>query len=444
MKRVLCLLGGLLLIGPAQADRLDELLENIKRGQVESQEINRERESRFLRDQQAQKKLLDEARREVSGLDRRAGGLRKTFSANEQELKRLTESLADKSGDLEQLKSVVRQAAADAHSLLAESLVTAQFPARLERLVELSTAEALPQVGDIEDLWYELQREMTQNGRVVRFETEVFDQQGLPRNADVLRVGLFAALADGDYLEYHVADRRLEVLPVQPGGGLLGLGLARDADTVLIDPTRGLLFGLLVERPGLSERLRQGGLVGYLIMGLGALGLLMAVFQFLYLGTIGRRMSAQLSNLSSPQENNPLGRVLSAYSRAARGADLETIELQLDESILKETPRLERLQGTIKLLAAVAPLMGLLGTVTGMIETFQAITLFGTGDAKLMAGGISQALMTTVLGLVVAIPLLFLHSLVATRSRALIQVLDEQSAGLVARAQEASGELRDD
>ena len=134
--------------------------------------------------------------------------------------------------------------------------------------------------------------------------------------------------------------------------------------------------------------------------------------------------------------------MLSVIGSRPRLEELDTLELKLDEAILRETPALERWQGLIKLLAAVAPLLGLLGTVTGMIATFQAITQYGTGDPKMMADGISQALVTTVLGLVAAIPLLFLHSLVAARSKALIQLLEQQSAGLIAL--HLGGERRSD
>jgi biopolymer transport protein ExbB len=150
-------------------------------------------------------------------------------------------------------------------------------------------------------------------------------------------------------------------------------------------------------------------------------------------------MQAQIG--APPRADNPLGRVLRVYEEN-QSADVEKLGLKLDEAILKETPALERGIMLLKVLSVVAPLLGLLGTVTGMIKTFQAITLFGTGDPKLMAGGISEALVTTVLGLVTAIPLLLLHSVVSTRSKNLVQVLDEQSVGLVAeRAEGHRGEV---
>ena len=338
--------------------------------------------------------------------------------------------------------TVFRQASGDAQSLLADSLVTAQLPERLQVLTALARTDGIPAPEDIESLWYELQREMTENGRMTSFQGEYTDTQGDPVQARIHRYGVFAATADDQYLRYQPQTRRLEVLPRQPGSWLQRS--TQDDSTVLIDPTRGTLFGLLVARPSLQERVAQGGIVGAIILALGLVGVLMTIYQLSYLFVQGGKIRKQRVNLQQPSDKNALGRILLAAQEADSSRNMETLELAIDEAILKETPKLERLQGGIKLLAAVAPLLGLLGTVTGMIETFQAITLFGTGDPKLMAGGISQALMTTVLGLVVAIPLLFLHSLVASRSRVLIQTLDEQSAGMIARGQERAEALQQD
>ena len=198
-----------------------------------------------------------------------------------------------------------------------------------------------------------------------------------------------------------------------------------------IDPSRGAILGLLIQAPSLIERVQQGGLVGYIIILLGLLGALISIERLVTLTDSSRKIRAQLKS-ETAHEGNALGRVIRVYEEN-RTADTEALELKLDEAVLREAPVLERWQGWIKVLAAVAPLLGLLGTVVGMIRTFQAITLFGTGDPRLMAGGISQALITTVLGLVVAIPLVLLHSLVSGRSRELVEILEEQSAGIIAR-----------
>lgn len=412
---------------------LNELLESVKRGQAEGRTVNAERERRFIDYKNEQETLYRKARAEAAELEKQAESLRSRFTANEKDIDKLKTSLKDRSGDLEQLGTVFRQAAGDTQALLADSLVSAELPERLQVLTSLSRTEGIPAPEDIESLWYELQREMTENGRIASFQGEYINADGEPVSSTITRYGVFAAQADDKYLQYQPQSRRVEVLPRQPGSWLERI--TRDGDTVLIDPTRGSLFSLLVVSPSLEERIAQGGIVGVIILCLGLIGVLMAIFQVLYLLRQGRKIFAQRNKLDQPQDSNALGRILLA-ARDAGQQDMETLELAIDEAILKETPKLERLQGGIKLLAAVAPLLGLLGTVTGMIETFQAITLFGTGDPKLMAGGISQALMTTVLGLVVAIPLLFLHSLVASRSRVLIQMLDEQSAGMIARRQE--------
>ncbi|MCI0667786.1 MAG: MotA/TolQ/ExbB proton channel family protein, partial [Methylococcaceae bacterium] len=202
-----------------------------------------------------------------------------------------------------------------------------------------------------------------------------------------------------------------------------------------IDPTAGALLNLLVQAPDVWERIDQGGLIGYITLILGAVGLIIVAVRMAGLIKVGRRVQDQLKNLDHINADNPLGRVI-GVARTATITDIESYELMIDEAVSKEIPGLEKGQSLIKLIAAVAPLLGLLGTVTGMIETFQVISLFGTGDPKLMAGGISEALVTTMLGLMVAIPLLFLHSLLVSRSRELVQILDEQSSGLICESLE--------
>ena len=272
-----------------------------------------------------------------------------------------------------------------------------------------------------------IRQEIAESGRVVRAPATVIDPNGFAGEREIVRVGLFNALHDGNYLKYQPESRRFVVLARQPSqanqAAAKALGVAQTGYSALaLDPTRGALLGLLVETPSLLERMQQGGIVGYVILALGALGLLIVLIRLAYLGGVGRRMRRQLNDPTSPSDDNPLGRVLTV-ALDHRDAEPMNLELQIDEAVLRELPRLTRGEGLVKLLAGVAPLLGLLGTVVGMILTFQAISLFGTGDPKLMANGISQALVTTALGLLTAIPLLFLHTLMTTRSRALAQIL---------------------
>jgi biopolymer transport protein ExbB len=428
---------------PAPADHpinLDHLLRQVKEASSREAVLRKEREQRFLAEQADREQLLATMRAAVKRERARGDALKQRFKTNEAELQTLETDLGERTGNLGELFGTVRQTANDLHATFRESLVSTQFPGRAEWLDGLASARKLPDITELERFWLLMQQEIGESGQVARFTGEVTGTDGIARPQEVLRIGVFDAVADDRYLQFHPDSGRLAELSRQPArrDRALAAKLAAAQNghrPMVIDPSRGALLGLLVQAPNLEERIHQAGLIGYLIIVLGVAGLLIVTWRLFYLTTTARRVRQQLREPDSPSEHNPLGRVLLAVTDL-RATATETLELQLDEAILRELPPLGRGQGLVKLLAATAPLLGLLGTVTGMIVTFQSISLFGTGDPRLMASGISQALMTTVLGLVVAVPLLFFHNLMAARSRALVQILDEQSAGIVARRRE--------
>ncbi|MBL4835305.1 MAG: MotA/TolQ/ExbB proton channel family protein [Pseudomonas sp.] len=436
MKRIL-ILSALLIptLAFAQPADLDALLRDIQQVRSAEQAAMRDREARFVTERDQQQRRLREAEQALAQVQAEADRLQAAFDRQAEALDAGEAELAQRSGNLGELFGVVRQAAGDTRSQWQDSLLNMQFPERTAMLDQLAESRRIPTVEALEAFWFALQQDMTASGKVARFDAPVVGVDGEQRALPVVRVGPFTAVQDDDYLIYQADAGRLLVAEQQPDGR----GLVEDftasreglAD-LRVDPTRGNVLQQLQQTPSLLERVHQGGLVGYVILALGALGMLLALWRLAWLQRTAGRVDRQVNDLDHLQKDNPLGRVLGVIGSHPRLEQLDTLELKLDEAILKETPALERWQGLIKLLAAVAPLLGLLGTVTGMIATFQAITLFGTGDPKLMAGGISQALVTTVLGLVVAIPLLFMHGLVAARSKALIQLLEQQSAGLIA------------
>ena len=423
---------------------LDHLLKQVREASSREAGIRKEREQRFLAKQAERDKLLEEMREAVSRERARGESLKQRFESSEAELQALEADLALRTGNLGELFGTVRQAANDLHGTLRDSLVSAQFPGRAEWFDTLASARQLPSITELERIWLLIQQEIGESGRVARFHTDVTGADGITHHAPVIRVGVFNAMSGGRYLQYIPDAGRLAELSRQPARRDRKLATALEEASsgylpMIIDPSRGALLDLLVQAPTLEERIHQAGLIGYLIILLGMAGLLLVAWRLLHLGSVARRIRKQLREPDAPSPHNPLGRVLLAVQDAQHNST-ETIELQLDGAILRELPPLSRGQGLVKLLAATAPLLGLLGTVTGMIVTFQSISLFGTGDPKLMASGISQALMTTVLGLVVAVPLLFFHNLMAARSRALVQILDEQSAGIIASRREAPGD----
>lgn len=430
-----CLLLLLTPLSQAQPASLDELLRTIREVRSSEQSAMQEREATFIAEDEQQQRRMREAEQALAPVQAEADRLKADFDRLQAALAEAEGEIQQRSGDLGELFGVVRQTAGDTQSQWQDSLLNMQFPQRLQTLEALAASRGIPTVDALENFWYLLQQDMTASGKVSRFDAPVVGRDGEQRVLPVVRVGPFVALQGEDYLLYQADTERLQVAPRQPAGSALIDGFLQSRTELAdlqVDPTRGNVIQQLQQTPSLTERVHQGGVVGYVIILLGLLGLVLALWRLGWLQRTSLRVDRQVADLDNLKRDNPLGRVLGVIGSQPKLEQLDTLELKLDEAILKETPSLERWQGLIKLLAAVAPLLGLLGTVTGMIATFQAITLFGTGDPKLMAEGISQALVTTVLGLVVAIPLLFMHSLVAARSKALIQLLEQQSAGLIA------------
>ena len=422
------------------ADSLEQLLRQVQESRGQQRAEQAAREQRFLANRNEQRALLQEALDQVAAEERRSEQLVARFAENEARLAEMQENLRLQLGHFGELFGVVRQVSGDTLGLVRSSLVTAQDPAREQRAEQLAQVRGVPSVDELNALRALLAEEMVRGGQVARFESPVIRPDGTTGPDTVVRVGVFNLLAGDRFLHYLPETQGIQELARQPRARYRALasnltGAAPNTTVAaVVDPGRGSLLALLIEEPSLAERIAQGGPVGAVIILLGLAGLAIALARWLYLGKVGQQVRAQLQN-ETPAAGNPLGRILAVYQEH-RGVEPEALELKLDEAILREIPRLEAWQGGIKVIAAVAPLLGLLGTVTGMIATFQAITLFGTGDPKLMAGGISQALVTTVLGLSVAIPLVLLHSVVASRSKALIEILEEQTAGIVARQAE--------
>ncbi|MCY4157865.1 MAG: MotA/TolQ/ExbB proton channel family protein [Gammaproteobacteria bacterium] len=449
IRTVACAMLGLALNVSAQAQEalsLDQLLDLVEQGAVRDNEEMRAREAAFREARGQQQRLLEQANAEKAAEERRSQRLENSYGENERRIAALKQTRDERLGALKELFGVTQQVAGDARSKFESSVTNVQYPDRSQFLTELvdklGSGIELPSVEEMERLWWELQREMTESSKVVRFNADVISLDGQREPTEVVRVGLFNIVSDGKYLTYRQETGNVTELGRQPEQGRFTSSTAdivgaAPGEVVRfgLDPTLGGVLNSLVGRPNLMERIQQGALVGYLIIALGIIGLLISLERLVTLTLASRKVTAQLKS-DTPSDDNALGRVLKVY-HGNKDLDTETLELKLGEAIFKETPKLNRALLFIQIISVVAPLMGLLGTVTGMIKTFQAITLYGTGDPKLMAGGISQALVTTVLGLSVAIPMVLLHTVVSGRSRRIVQILQEQSTGIVAEHAEA-------
>jgi len=448
-----------------EANSLIELLKNVEQRRVVESRQNTQRETVFKREKNQQAKLLADAKAERRREEQRSERLETAFEENEVKIGDLTEQLDKRLGSLRELFGVLQQVAGDTRGLFEGSLISAEFPNRGEWLSALAkkmgVASELASIDEMETLWFELQREMTESGRISQFPAEITLLSGEKREATVTRVGAFAVVADGEYLAYDAKTQSLVELPKQPAGRFTGTisdlesASASDIVELGLDPTRGSLLALLIQADTWWDRIGspfggiskgecylpfcdgQGGAPGAVIIMVGIFGVLLSIWKFIQLTLVNSKVNSQKKS-DTPDSGNPLGRVLKVYDDNQQ-VDVETLELKLGEAILSETPAITSNITLIQVISVVAPLLGLLGTVIGMILTFQAITLFGTGDPKTMAGGISQALVTTVLGLVVAIPTTLLHAIVNSRARSVVHVLEEQSAGIIADHAEKAG-----
>ena len=424
---------------------LDALLKQLEEGQFAQTEQNKQRERDFANQRAEQDRILRETRAHRDQLLAQSEQLETQFEENEFKLADLNGALDTRLGSLKELFGVLQQVAGDTKNKFYNSMISAQISGRADFLDQMAqdmgSSSKLASIEEIERVWFEMQREMTEAGKVTKFTTDVVEAGGEKVTKEVVRVGPFALVADGKFLEYNGVTGTVSELVRQPAARYMNSAAelqASNGELVQfgIDPTGGSILGLLVQAPNLKERVEQGGPVGYIILIVGAFGLLLALERLVTLSLIRLKVNRQLKS-KEIKTNNPLGRVLTVRDKYP-DADVEALELHLTEAILGEVPKLGRNLTIIKIISVVAPLMGLLGTVTGMINTFQAITLFGTGDPKLMAGGISTALVTTVLGLVVAIPMTLLYAMLNTRSKNIVYILQEQASGVIAERAERS------
>jgi len=427
----------------------EELLELVQKGQFADSQEQRERERIFRNEKNKQAKLLADAKAERARLEREAARLEQKFESNEALLVVAEAQLKERLGSLNEIFGHLAGLATEARNIFEQSLTSAQFGKDREEFltklaVKMGEGVTLATIPELERLWYELQREINATGEVVKFTADVIAIDGTVEAREVVRVGVFNAVSEGNYLTYASTRGMYEELPSQPAGRYTSTTsdvFSADSFPVqfAVDPTGpqgGSYLASLISMSGAWERINsEGGPIGiviFYVLGLGGVGLF--VWRLITLRGIRAAVDSQLS-ASAISNDNPLGRVLKIAEDNPK-ADTETLELKMAEQILNERPPIEKLNWLIKLISIVAPLMGLFGTIVGMIETFQMITLFGTGDPKTMASGISIALVTTWLGLMVAIPMTFMSAIVSNFSKGILETIEEQAIGMAAERSE--------
>ncbi len=428
-------LGGVAFAAAEEPASLAELVKQAREERMlESKAlVAREQEFRKARDQQLV--LIEKLRAELSGERRLGERLKARYEENALFLNTQTAILQEKTGSLGELFGVARQVAKDTHSLLTTSLVSAQKPKRDGVPARLADRKDNPSIDELEQLWLVMLDEMQESGAIARFRTAVTLPDGTQRDQEVVRLGTFNLLSGGHYLHYLPETGRIVELGRQPAGRFLELAADYERAKsgllpVALDPSRGAILNLMVESPSMTEHIARAGSIGYVILALGGLALLIVIERTIALAATRRKVENARRN-GAAASDNPLGRLRQVAEQNPR-LDAEGLAFKLDQAMLGEAPRFKRSLPTLAVFATAAPLLGLLGTVAGMIDTFQSMALFGAGDPKLVSAGISLALVATELGLLVAIPVLLLHSWLSSKSNRLLQMLEEDLAGIVA------------
>lgn len=424
--------------GMATENEFSKLFEIVKEARQSQEKTNLSREQQFLSEQERQQARVDALKKELKDRQQVYQEQQRRVAENTNKIKQHQAQLDERTHTLKDLFSAWKQTTQETLQNQQNSLLSAQFKEPANQLSFMLNQHELPDESDLVTLKNILQQDIVQTGKVTQYEGLVTQLNGENTPSSIIRTGPFTAVTHEDFLVYDAKDQSVKVARRQPAQAYLNI--IKDTDIIsVIDPSRGVVLERLALEPTLLERVQQGGLIGYIILALGMIGLLLATYRWVDIGLIRLKINEQLKTPEVANSNNPLGRILKVYHDNSKD-EIDSLEVKLQEAVLQEVPRLDQGLGAIKLLAAVAPLLGLLGTVVGMINTFQTITLVGSTDPKLMAGGISQALVTTVLGLIVTVPLLFSHSFVSSRVRLLVVLLSQQSLGIIAQAMENTSE----
>jgi biopolymer transport protein ExbB len=433
MKKLLILL---LSVQAIFALNLNTLYEDMKKSASVELQNEKNRLNEFTKNKNEQQNVLNKIKSDLKKEEKVTSDLKTQIKEFEGILSKKEAELSQKAGDIGQMFGSLRQTSSDFLTIYKDSFTASQYPKNEEVFKKYSKSTKLPNIDELTLFWETMLNEIVNSGNVSTYKAQVIEENGEKKQKKVTRIGEFAAISDGRYLQYSDELKSLMELVIQPDSSTLSKAKEFEENTnkinnVMIDPTRGTLLSMLGNSPTFMDRIKQGGVVGYIILVLGGIGVLFAIYKMVILNLSYSSIIKQTKNLDTPKSTNSLGKIAKVfYENINHG--INELEIKIAEAILKETNRVKKGQSFVKLLAAVTPLLGLLGTVTGMITTFQAITLFGTGDPKLMAGGISTALITTVLGLVTAIPLLFAYTYISSKSEAIVSILEEQSVGMLA------------
>lgn len=401
-----------------RVEKIQDLINRVEENRDELSKIDALRIDNFIKKVADRRFLLSKAQKQLSDEEARNQRLEDLFESNELKLADLETELNIKLGVLGELFGVARQMAGELQADSESAYNFSEHPNRTDALNEIGIIK-VHNLKNLEDLWVLHLNEINSSGEIKEIKANVINSDGDIEEDSLVRYGPFNMVKNRSFVKTDIANNAYSVLQKQPDRSLRRQFRSHyrsdDYAVAPIDPTRGFLLSLYLDKPSTFERIAQGKLIGFIIVLIGFSGLIFAAYRYYTLYVYSK-------TISSNEHSDVFNKIQSISNNAK---DVDTFERECDEVLLTVNGNLSWGVNWIKFLAAVAPLLGLLGTVIGMIETFQAITVFGTGDPKQMAGGISQALVTTMLGLIFAAPLLAMYTLLSEKVSEILQEIEE-------------------
>ena len=441
------------LAAPAFAQDVREAVKKAEADKAAAEAKAKEVEEKILGDKAALEKQVTELEAHEKQLENDIASLRKEKVAKQTQHDALNDKWSTKESDFHELSGNVRMAARDVEAMLQASPRSALDDTPLKKISPLLDTGHFPDINDIGGMTTVLFDEMKRSSQVALQKGTYVGRDGKDHQGDILLLGRFTALyRDGHevgFLNYTTDAKRLGALSVLPQGSMaraMRNYFAGKGEVVPIDIAGGESLSQLTHHRSILEEFKLGGNIMYPILIVALTVIFFTLYKTIYLkrvhgdtdkimgavnDMVGKGDWAGVDQIMAAHKNDrwPVVNVL-RDGIAARREDRETLENVLQESILREIPRLEKGLSIMAALGAISPLLGLLGTVTGMIRTFNVITVYGTGDPKLMSGGISEALIATKWGLCIAVPTMLLHVFLSRRANAVVSDMEEKAVGL--------------
>ncbi|CAM3001978.1 MotA/TolQ/ExbB proton channel family protein [Moritella viscosa] len=427
-----------LLMFNVNATPLDDLLKQVKQSNVAETKIDNEALTRFKSNLATQEANLAKQAKRNQTLQQQMTQLQNTIAGNNKLILAKQKLANSEKSDLDNVFSEFRRASQDLRGQLNKSPLSAILSGRSIQLSPYSEANFEPNLVAIKNLWLLFTEQMVASSKVTTTETQVTMANGSKEMLAVTQIAGFTAFTAQGPLLYQPASESYQLLPSNSAdmtARIAAFSQPQDGFvSTLIDPSAGALLERATQVRAWWQVFSDAGVVGGIIVAVGIIGMTIGLFRLLVLTREAKKIELQKQQLNKLTDN-PLGRIISVAERHER-SNADELARFLDEAILAELPECRKGLGSIAVLATIAPLLGLLGTVAGMIETFQAITAYGNSDPQVLSSGISQALLTTKFGLIAAVPLMLLHSLLTSKSDSILHVIEHQSAGLLAQRQQ--------